>query len=97
MDSFLEFIRTDLFSIILLVVVIILLILYIVNNIKLSKIKREYKKFMEKIGHGKNIEDILEKHVDRINKAITKNEELETFCNKIDLDIKNCIQKIRYI
>ena len=49
---------------------------------------------MEKIGNGTNIEEILEKHIDRINKTIAKNDELEKFCVKIDSDIKNCIQKV---
>lgn len=69
-------------------------ILYIINLVKLSKIRKEYKKFIEKVGEGTNIEEILEKHIDRINKTIAKNDELEKFCVKIDSDIKNCIQKV---
>lgn len=89
-----EFIRTDEFLLILLGIIIIIFLLYILNFIKLNKIKKQYKNFMDKIGEGKDIEEILEKHIDRINKTIVKNEELEKYCMKIDSDIKNCIQKV---
>ena len=65
--------------------------------IRLGRIRKQYKAFMNKIGDGANIEDILNKHIEKINKTITKNEELEKFCEKIDSDIKNCVQKIRNI
>ena len=94
MENILEFIRTDTFLLAILGIIFIIFMLYIVNCIKLSRIRKEYKKFMEKIGNGTNIEEILEKHIDRINKTIAKNDELEKFCVKIDSDIKNCIQKV---
>ena len=94
MENILEFIRTDTFLLALVGIIFIIFMLYIVNCIKLSRIRKEYKKFMEKIGNGTNIEEILEKHIDRINKTIAKNDELEKFCVKIDSDIKNCIQKV---
>lgn len=94
MSIILDFIKTDLFLLIIFGMLIVLFILYIINVVKLNKIKKEYKKFMIKVGNGTNIEEILEKHIDKINKTITKNEELEKFCIKIDNDIKNCIQKV---
>ena len=92
--TFLEFIKTDSFLIILLGAIIILLILYITNLIKLHRIRKEYKKFIEKLGNGVNIEEIIGKHIDRINETINKNKELEKMCIKIDSDIKNCVQKV---
>lgn len=94
MEEILEFMRTDMFLVILTGIIFIILILYIINCIKLMKIRKEYKRFMEKLGNGTNIEEILEKHIDRINKTISKNDELEKFCTRIDSDIKNCIQKV---
>ncbi len=94
MEAFLEFIRTDSFLIILLGAIVIVLILYITSLIKMHRIRKEYKKFIEKLGNGINIEEILEKHIDRINKTIAKNDELEKLCIKIDSDIKNCVQKV---
>ncbi len=94
MEKFLEFIRTDSFLLILMCAIIIIFILYIIELIKLCRIKKQYKNFMKKLGNGENIEEILEKHIDRINKTITKNDELEKLCLKIDSDIRNCIQKV---
>lgn len=94
MESILEFIKTDTFLIILAASVLVIFILYIINLIKLSKIKKEYKKFMNKVGDGKNLEEILEKHIDKINKTISKNDEIEKYVKEIDSDIKNCVQKV---
>ena len=89
-----QFIRTDSFLLILMGAIIIIFILYIIELIKLCRIKKQYKNFMKKLGNGTDIQEILEKHIDRINKTITKNDELEKLCVRIDSDIRNCIQKV---
>ena len=82
------------FPIFIVGICILLFVLYIINFIKLNKIKNEYKSFMQKLGNGSNIAEILDKHIDKINKTIAKNEELEKYCANLDSDIKNCIQKV---
>ena len=94
MDTILSFIRTDNFLLILSGLIYLLFILYVINIIKLRKIRKEYKKFMEKVGNGTNLEEILGKHIDKMNKVIAKNEELQDFCVRLDTDMKNCIQKV---
>ena len=94
MDTILEITRNEMFGVGISAFCIILLILYIVNLIKISKIRKEYKDFMKKLGNGTNIEEMLNKHIEKINKTITKNEELEKFCVSLDAGIKHCIQKI---
>ena len=94
MDAILNFIRTDNFLLILSGLICLLFILYVINIIKLRKIRKEYKKFMEKVGNGTNLEEILGKHIDKMNKVIAKNEELQDFCVRLDTDMKNCIQKV---
>lgn len=93
-EAFLEFIKTDSFLLILFGTIIILFILYITSIIKLHRIRKEYKNFINKLGNGVNIEEILEKYIDRINETISKNKELQELCIKIDADIKNCVQKV---
>lgn len=56
--------------------------------------RKKYNQFMEKLGNGTNIQEILTKHIEKINQTISKNEELEKFCSTLDLGMKNCIQKI---
>ena len=94
MDTILEITKNELFGIFITGSMLILFILYIINIIKLSKMKKNYKEFMQKLGNGTSIEEILDKHIEKINKTITKNEELEKFCINLDAEMKNCIQKI---
>lgn len=97
MDTILEITKNDMFIIGLSGFSILIFLLYIVNSIRISKMKKRYKEFMEKLGNGTNIQEILDKHIEKINKTITKNEEIEKFCVNLDNGIKNCIQKVRYI
>ncbi len=97
MDNIFEFMKSDMYIIYLSIFCIIIFLLYIINFFKLIKIKKEYKKFIKKLGNGENIQEILDKHIDKINKVITKNEELNKFCIDLNNDMKNCIQKVRDI
>ena len=94
MDIILEFAKNEMFTVGIAAFCILLFLLYIINLVKMTKIKKEYKIFMQKLGNGENIQDILDKHIEKINKTITKNEELEKFCLNLDRDIKRCIQKV---
>lgn len=94
MESILNFLRTDLFLIILLLGIIVLLILYISNSIKLSKLRKSYKQFMKKLGKGEQIDEILKKYIDTVEKVEDNQEELESYCNKLDENMNACIQKV---
>ena len=94
MDIILEFAKNEMFTVGIAAFCILLFLLYIINLVKMTKIKKEYKIFMQKLGNGENIQDILDKHIEKINKTITKNEVLEKFCLNLDRDIKRCIQKV---
>ena len=94
MESILNFLRTDLFLIILLLGIILLLILYISNSIKLSKLRKSYKQFMKKLGKGEQIDEILKKYIDTVEKVEENQEELENYCNKLDENMNICIQKV---
>ena len=45
-----DFIKENLFSILLCIMNIILIILYVSNNIKLTKLRKSYKDFMIRLG-----------------------------------------------
>ena len=94
MDIILEFAKNEMFTVGIAAFCILLFLLYIVNLVKMAKMKKEYKTFMQKLGNGENIQDILDKHIEKINKTIIKNEELQKFCLNLDRDIKRCIQKV---
>jgi len=95
LDTILEFMKDDMYLFGLTCFCILLFILYLINLATLVRIKKESREFMRKLGTGTDIKEILDKHIDKINKVVTKNEELEKFCVNLDRDIKYCIQKVR--
>lgn len=94
MENLLEFMRTDYFLIIIAVSVIILLILYITSLIKMFKIKKEYNKFLIKLGNGQNIEEQIKAYMDKVLEVKNKNMELEKYCKHLDEKILTCLQKV---
>lgn len=94
MESVLNFLRTDLFLIIVLLGIIILLALYIANSIKLSKLRKSYKQFMKKLGKGEKIDEILKKYIEAVEEVGERQGDLENYCNKLDENMNTCMQKI---
>lgn len=94
MESILEFVRTDIFLLILFISIVILLILYIISIANLKKLRNSYLKFMSKLGNGENLEEMMKTYINRVNEVEKKNDEIINYCNKIDNNIKICSQKI---
>ena len=63
MENLLTFLRSDNFLIGLLVFNILLFILFLFNNRKLRKLRKAYLEFMNKLGHGNSIEEMLKDYV----------------------------------
>lgn len=97
MEIIIEFLKSDIFLLGILGINILLLTLYIINTVKLSKIKKEYKNFMIKLGEGNNIEEQLKAYMDKVLQVKNENLELREYCKKMDNQIANCIQKIGLI
>lgn len=94
MEVFTNFLRTDLFNYIVVVSILIILILYIANCMKLRKIKKEYNNFLKKLGNETNIEECLKHYIYKVEEVDNKNQELMSYCNKLDKDMATCIQKV---
>lgn len=94
MDNIIEFMRTDLFLIIISVISLLLLIGLIINYRKISKLNKRYKEFMQKLGNGKNIEEDLENYMYRVERVEKQSAEAMNYCKNLDNDISRCIQKI---
>lgn len=94
MEIILDFIKSDIMLIILVVVSFLLLIGYIYSVIKLSKLNRNYKKFLNKLGNGNNIEEMLKSYIDKVENIEDQNKELMLYCDRLDKDITKCVQKI---
>lgn len=94
MQEIIEFLKMDSYVLILNFIIILLFIGFIVllvNNIKMNS---KYKKFMKKLGNGKNLEEDLEKFMNKVDKVEKQNTEIINFCRDLDENLSKCIQKI---
>lgn len=94
MEIILNFIRTDTFLLILFSLIIILFVLYISNIIKLSKLRKSYSIFMNKLGNGNNIDEMLKQYIKEVEKVSNENNEIISYCKKLDNNVAKCTQKI---
>ena len=82
----------------------IILVLFIINIItligfciliaKISKLNKKYKKFMLKLGNGKNIEEDLENYMYKVERVEKRNAEIEELIKITNKDLEKCIQKV---
>ena len=89
-----SFLHSDVFLIIILVINFALLILYILSNLKLSKLRNNYSDFMTKLGKGSDIYEMLQKYVEDVENIRKENIEIEDYCKTLTNNVNNCIHKI---
>lgn len=94
MNMLLDLIKSDYFLLIILITNIILLILYLLNVVKLNKIRKNYTIFINKLGNGTNLEEVLRKYINKVEEVDNKNNEIMNYCTNIDKNMQKCIQKI---
>lgn len=94
MEFLINYLRTDVFLLISSILLILVVILYIINTIKLSKIQKNYKTFMEKIGEGKDIKEVLEKYMNKVEQVVIENNNLQNKNIKLKENLNECIQKV---
>lgn len=94
MQEIIEFLRTDSCLILLAAMIIILFVGFIILLVNNTKMNNKYKKFMKKIGNGKNIEEDLENFMYKVDRVEKQNAEIMNFCKGLDEDLSKCIQKV---
>ena len=94
MEAIIDIIKQDTFIVVWLVVTILLVIGFIVMISKLSSLNKRYKKFLEKLGNGKDIEEDLETYMYRVEKVEKQNNEIANYVKTLDEDLTRCIQKV---
>ncbi len=72
----------------------VLLIAFLVVSVKISKLNKKYRDFMQKLGNGKNIEEDLENYMYRVDRVEKQNGEINSIIKGLDKDLEKCIQKI---
>lgn len=88
------YISSGWFNLLLLASFIILLILTIINMIKNKKLKNEYKKLMESIGEGKDLNIIFNKYIDDLNTVSRETKILKNKVENIEKNLEKCVQKV---
>lgn len=78
----------------IIIVNIILIILYISNNVKLSKLNKEYRNFMKKIGKGEDIEENLKVYIKKTEKVEKENKEIVGYCEDLSKELSKTIKKV---
>ncbi len=94
MQGLIEFLKSDTYALISSLTIILLFIGFIILIISSRKISNKYNKFMKKIGNGKNIEEDLEKFMNKVDQVGKQNSEIIGLCKNLDEDVSKCIQKI---
>lgn len=75
-------------------IIIILLLAFLVLLGKVIGLNRRYKKFMIKLGKGKDIQEDLENYMYRVERVEKQNAEILNQINGLDKDLEGCIQKV---
>ena len=94
METIMNIIKEDTFLLVWLIVTILLVIGFLVMISKLSSLNKKYKKFLEILGNGKDIEEDLETYMYRVEKVEKQNNEIANFVKTLDEDLTRCIQKV---
>lgn len=94
MQEILEFFKTDNYLLIISAIIILLLIGFLVVLISNIKLNSRYKKFMNKLGNGKDLEEDLENFMYKVDRVEKQNAEITNFCKNLDEDLSKCIQKV---
>lgn len=84
----------NVFNIIILIINLALIVIYILNSIKLTKLRKNYSEFMTKLGRGNDISEMLQKYVKSVEEIKEENSEIEKYCQKLDEDSKQNLKKI---
>ena len=90
----LDFLRTDVFLIIIFIINIVLFIMVIVSNLRIRKVKQNSKEFMRKLGNGRDISEDINRYMDRIVDLEQALSETNIHCRQLDKKVGNCVQKV---
>lgn len=94
MENLIEIIKTDTFLFVMFGIIILLLIGFIIILVKFSKLNKKYKKFIQKLGNGKNLEEDLVTYMDRVDKVEKQNMDILNQIKNLENDVTKCIQKV---
>ena len=74
--------------------IIVLLIALLILFGKVVSLNKRYKKFMVKLGDGKDLQEDLENYMYRVERVEKQNADILNQINGLDKDLEGCIQKV---
>lgn len=86
--------NSDVFNVMIFIIMIILVIVCIANIAKTKKTIKKYNSLMRKLGNGTNLETMLRGYITNVENIEKRNEELFSYCHKLDERLVRCIQKV---
>ena len=90
----LDFFENNISIIVIFAINIILFIAVIISNARISKMNKNNKHFMQKLGTGKDISEDLNSYMDRIIALEEAISETHSYCKRLENNMKDCMQKI---
>lgn len=90
----LDFFENNISIIIIFAINIVLFIAVIISNARISKMNKNNKLFMQKLGTGKDISEDLNSYMDRIIALEEAISETHSYCKRLENNMKDCMQKI---
>ena len=90
----LDFFKSDISLIVIFVINTILFMLVIISYARISKMNKNNKEFMQKLGTGKDIGEDLDNYMERIIELEQALSETHSYCKQLENKMKNCVQKI---
>ena len=94
MENFLEYIKTDEFLLVLFIANVVIGVLLLINLILTVGMNIKYIRFMKKLGHGNNLDEMLKTYLAEVKEIKKDNYEIKAYYTKLDSDIASCIQKV---
>lgn len=94
MEDFINTVGMNNIILILAGLTIVLLIAFLILLGKVISINKRYKKFMLKLGEGKDLQEDLENYMYRVERVEKQNAEILGKINGLDKDLENCVQKV---
>lgn len=75
-------------------IIIVLLVFFLILLGKVINLNKRYKKFMIKLGEGKDLQEDLENYMYRVERVEKQNADILGQINGLDKELEGCIQKI---
>ena len=94
MQEIISFLKTDSYLLILSALIVILFIGFIIVMISNIQLKNKYRKFMQKLGNGRNLEEDLGNFMYKVDRVEKQTAQIMNFCKSLDDNLSKCIQKV---